>query len=153
MKMSPSDYSDANGLRLGTFLWLILSFCGGVVSFAQTTFLDFNATGQYTNNFNAWNDNGAGVDAGNYCFTENATAGVGGGRGVNIFQSTDTTATYKSGSWDFSTNGATFILSTLIKANAQTGRMQFGLINTNFNGLNNNAGNAFETFRLFPTSG
>src|SRR6266436_7309409 len=76
MKMSPSDYSDARGLRLGTFLWLILSFCGGVVSFAQTTFLDFNTTGQYTNNFNAWNDNGAGVDAGSYCFTENATAGV-----------------------------------------------------------------------------
>lgn len=120
--------------------------------FGQSTFLDFTTVGQYTNNFNPWNDNG-GTDGGSYAFAESATAGVGGGRGVSIFQSTDTTTTYKSTSWDFSTNGATFFLSTMLKANAQTGRMQFGILNTNYNGLNNNAGLAFETYRLFPTSG
>src|SRR6266404_2714854 len=151
MKFLPPVSSNVRDLRHSTFLWLIFFLPGAAACFAQTTFLDFNTIGQYTNNFNPWNDNG-GVDGASYSFAENATAGAGGSRGVSVFQSTDTTATYKSGSWDFSTNGATFILSTLIKANAQTGRMQFGIINTNQNGLNNNAGIAFETYRLFPTS-
>ena len=29
---------------------------------AQTVFLNFNTVGQYTNNFNPWNDNGGGND-------------------------------------------------------------------------------------------
>src|SRR6266481_9792898 len=150
MKFFHSDSSNTHYLRLCTFLCLTLFLKSGA-GFAQTTFLDFNTVGQYTNNFNPWNDNG-GTDGGSYAFTESATAGAGGSRGVSIFQSTDTTTTYKTTSWDFSTNGATFFLSTLIKANAQTGRMQFGIMNTNYNGLNNNAGVAFETYRLFPTS-
>src|SRR5689334_21078269 len=83
---------------------------------AQTVFLDFNTPGQYTGNFNPWNDSG-GVDGGNYAFQESATAGVNGSGGVSVFQSTDTTATYTSGSWDFSTNGATLLLSVLVTAN------------------------------------
>src|SRR4051794_18834576 len=81
-------------------------------SFGQTVFLDFNTVGQYTNNFNPWNDTG-GLNGGNYSYAENTAGGVGGSGGVAVFQSSDMTATYKSGSWDFSTNGSTIILSTM----------------------------------------
>lgn len=79
--------------------------------------------------------------------------GAGNSGGVSVFQSSDTTATYSGGSWDFSTNGAVIILSTLIKANALgTGnKTQLGLINLNNNGLNNNAGVAFESYRFIPS--
>jgi hypothetical protein len=120
---------------------------------AQTLFLDFNTVGQYTNNFNPWNDNGGG-NGGNYCFSESAGVGAGASRGVSVFQSTDTTATYRTSGWDFSTNGATLILSALIKANGQTSgnKVQLGIINTNGNGLNNNGSVAFESYRFIPTS-
>jgi hypothetical protein len=151
MKFPRKSSSLIPDLRLLALLWLMISIFGGAGALAQTVFLDVNTAGQYTNNFNPWNDNG-GIDGGNYAFAESASAGVGGGRGVARAQSTDTTTTYKSSSWDFSTNGATFFLSIMLKANALTDRMQFGIMNTNYNGLNNNAGVAFETFRLFPTS-
>ena len=122
-------------------------------SFAQTLFFDFNTPGQYSANFNPWNDSG-GTNAGNYDFAENATAGVNGSGGVSVFQSTDTTAVYNGSAWNFSTNGATIIISALIKANGQTGanKAQLGILNTNANGLNNNAGVAFESFRFVPVS-
>src|SRR5271154_3631702 len=70
-------------------------FCLGLATgFAQTVFLDFNTVGQFTNNFNLWNDNGSGANAGVYSFEESTTDGVGGGGGVSVYQSTDTTATY-----------------------------------------------------------
>src|SRR5215472_6962205 len=116
---------SATRCSLGVGLAIHLFGLAGAYMQAQTVFLDFNTTGQYTNNFNPWNDNGAGLDAGNYCFSENPTAGAGGGPGVGIFQNTDTTAIYKSGSWDFSTNGATIFFSVLLNANAQTGRSQY----------------------------
>ena len=124
---------------------------GAPVARSQTVFLDFNAPGEYTNNFNPWNDAG-GANAGNFAFTEAPAAGVGSGGGVSVFQSTDTTATYKNGSWDFSTNGASLMISVLIKANGQTSgnKVQLGILNSNNNGLNNNAGVAFETFRFIP---
>lgn len=120
---------------------------------AQTVLLDFNTAGQYTGNFNPWNDAG-GANGGNYAFIESASAGAGGSGAVSVFQSTDTTAAYKSGSWDFSTNGATVIFSTLIKANGQTSgdKIQLGLMNVNNNGLNNNSGVAFESYRFVPSS-
>ncbi|HWX18675.1 MAG TPA: GH92 family glycosyl hydrolase [Candidatus Binatia bacterium] len=123
-------------------------------SFAQTVFLDFNSGGQYTANFNPWNGNGTGGNGGNYSFGESASAGVNGSGGVSVFQSNDTTATYKSGSWNFSTNGATLILSTLLKANGQTSgnKLQFGILNSNTNGFNSNTGVSFESFRFIPTS-
>ena len=122
-------------------------------SFAQTVFLDFNAVGAYTNNFNPWNDVG-GSNAGSYDFAENATSGVGGSRGVSIFTNTDTTATYRSGSWNFATNGATINVSILIYADGQTSgdKIQMGVLNTNWNGLNSNAGIAFESYRFVPQS-
>jgi hypothetical protein len=120
---------------------------------AQTVFLDFNTPGQYTGNFNPWNDNG-GADGGNYAFQEGATAGVNGSGGVSVYQSTDTTATYTSGSWDFSTNGATLLLSVLVKANGMSSgdKLQFGILNVNNNGLNGNSGVAFESYRFIPSS-
>ncbi|MDB6065208.1 MAG: pyrrolo-quinoline quinone [Pedosphaera sp.] len=120
---------------------------------AQTLFLDFNTAGQYTGNFNSWNDNG-GVNGGNYSFIQSTSAGTGGGGGISVFQSTDTTATYQSGSWNFATNGATLVLSMLVHADGQTSnnRFQFGIINTTANGLNGNSGVAFETYRFLPTS-
>ena len=120
---------------------------------AQTLFLDFNTAGQYTGNFNPWND-ASGVNGGNYAFSESTSAGVNGSGGVSVFQNTDTTATYKGPAWNFSTNGATLILSTLIKANGQTSgnRTQLGFVNTNANGLNNNTNIAFESFRFNPVT-
>src|SRR5712671_2547795 len=98
--------SNSRGQRRNlrsTAIFLALVFCVPLASgFGQTVFLDFNTVGQYTNNFNPWNDSG-GVNGSNYSFMEDSTAGVEGGRGISVFQNTDTTAAYKSGSWDFST--------------------------------------------------
>src|SRR5579871_2206051 len=101
-------------LRAARFLLPAVISVTAATGFAQSVFLDFNTVGQYTNNFNAWNDNGSGTNALNYSFSESATAGVNGTRGVSVFANNDTTASYKSGSWDFSTNGATVIMSTMI---------------------------------------
>ena len=135
----------------------VLSFSvlslGLVVAPAQTAFLDFNTTGQYGSSFNPWNDNG-GVNGGNYSFQQVLIGGAGGGGCVNVFANLDTTAVYKNASWDFSTNGATIFLSTLIKANGQTSgnKVQLGILNLSNNGLNNNAGVAFESFRFIPSA-
>lgn len=120
---------------------------------AQTVFLNFDTPGQYTGNFNAWNDNG-GTDGGNPSFAENASDGAAGSGGVSVFQNNDTTATYKTRSWDFSTNGATITVSVLLKANGLSSgnKIQLGLMNVIDNGLNNNAGVAFESFRFVPNS-
>ena len=122
-------------------------------SAAQTLFLDFNSPGQYAGSFNPWNDAG-GTDGGNYAFQESATNGVGGGGCVSVFQTSDTTATCKTGSWDFSTNGAGLTVSLLIKANGLVSgdKVQLGFSSVNNNGLNNNGGVAFETYRLIPQS-
>jgi hypothetical protein len=133
-------------------LWLALVLSAWSLSASgQTVFLDFNTTGQYTNNFNPWND-GGGVNAGNYSFMESTTAGVGGSGGVSVFQSSDTTATYTNGSWDFLANGASITISIMVKANGQVSgnKVQLGILNSNNNGLNNNAGVAFESFRFIP---
>src|SRR5262245_52452934 len=113
-------------------------FCAGALSAsAQTVFLDFNSPDQYTNNFNAWND-ANGTNGGNYSFSQTTNGGVNGSGAVSVFQSNDTTASYKNDSWDFSTNGATIILATLVKANGQTSgnKVQLGIQNSNTNGLN-----------------
>jgi len=122
-------------------------------AFGQTVFLDFNTVGQYTSNFNPWNDT-AGANGGNYSFQESTSAGVNGSGGVSVFQSSDTTATYNQGSWDFSTSGAAITISTMVKANAQISgnKAQLGILNSDTNGLNGNAGVAFETFRVIPTA-
>ena len=132
------------------FLFLFFSVSPGLT---QTLFLDFNTAGQYTNNFNPWNDNG-GVNGGNYAFAESTTAGVAGSGGVSVFQITDTTATYKIGSWNFATNGANLTLSCMIQANGTTSgdRTQFGIMNSANNGLNGNTGVAFESYRFLPSS-
>ncbi|MGO8699486.1 MAG: chitobiase/beta-hexosaminidase C-terminal domain-containing protein [Limisphaerales bacterium] len=120
---------------------------------AQTAFVNFNTPGEYTANFFPWNDNG-GVDGANSAFQENATDGVGGSGGVAVFQSTDTTATYKSGSWNLSTNGATVLVSVLIYTDGQSSadKVQLGVMNSTTNGLNSNPGAAFESFRFIPNS-
>jgi hypothetical protein len=135
-----------------TLLLAALLFSSAVAP-SQTVFLDFNTPGEYTSNFNPWNDAGS-ANAGNFAFTEAPAAGVGSGGGVSVFQSTDTTATYNGGSWDFSTNGASLTISVLLKANGQTSgnKVQLGIHNSSSNGLNNNAGVAFETFRFIPQS-
>jgi len=118
---------------------------------AQTAFVDFNTVGEYTNNFNPWNDVG-GANGGGYSFEESTNDGVGGSGGVAVYQSTDMTATYKSGSWNLATNGATVIVSLLIYTDGQTGnKVQLGVANSDANGLNANAGVNFESFRFVPT--
>src|SRR5262245_55956057 len=98
--------------RLRVVSILILTIGLTAQAFGQTLFLDFNTPGQYTANFNPWNDSG-GVNAGNYSFTESTTAGVNGSGAVNVFQNTDTTVTYNGGGWNFSTNGAVMVVSAL----------------------------------------
>ena len=117
---------------------------------AQTAFVDFNAAGEYSANFNPFAGGGN-----SFSFAESATGGVAGSGCVSVFQNIDTTATYNAGSWDFSTNGAVITVSTLMKANALANsgdKVQLGIINVNNNGLNNNAGVAFESFRVLPQS-
>lgn len=137
-------------LRLGGFCGLLIFAATG---FGQTVLLDFNIVGQYTNNFGLWNDT-SGANGGAYAFTENLTDGVVGSGGVSVFQSTDTTATYKTGGWNLATNGATLIVSTLVYANGgnSADKIQFGIMNSATNGLNGNPGVAFETFRFIPAS-
>ncbi|HXU75398.1 MAG TPA: chitobiase/beta-hexosaminidase C-terminal domain-containing protein, partial [Methylomirabilota bacterium] len=131
---------------LAALSWL---FC--IEISAQTVFVGFNTPGQYTNSFNAWNDAG-GIDGGAYSFLETPTNGVAGGGGISVFQNNDTTATYKLGSWDFSTNGSAILMSVMIKANGQVSgnKVQFGILNSNANGLNANAGVSFESYRFIP---
>src|SRR5690349_12019643 len=77
-------------------LVIALACCPGA-GFGQTVFLDFNIAGQYTSDFNPWNDTG-GANGGNYSFTEGTSAGVNGSGGISVFQNNDTTATYNQGS-------------------------------------------------------
>jgi uncharacterized repeat protein (TIGR03806 family) len=141
--------------RLGVIFALvsvwIFSACAAV---AQTAFLNFNMVGQYTNNFSPWNDNGLGTNNSNYSFEENATDGVGGSGGVAVFQDNNMTATYNAGSWNISTNGATALVSVLIYADGESGtdKLQLGFINTTTNGLDNNPGVAFESYRIVPSN-
>ena len=138
----------------GVVLALALNGVMSTPAGAQTAYVDFNTPGQYAASFNPWNDAG-GTDGGNYAFQENPTNGVGGSGCVNVFQSSDTTAAFKTSSWDFSTNGAAMTVSVLIKANGSFSgdKVQLGFMNGSANGLNNNAGVAFESYRLFPQSG
>jgi PKD repeat protein len=143
-----------NALAVPAILPLaVLAWCVALSAAGQTAFLDFNTPGQYAGNFNPWNDN-AGANGGNYCYAESSSDGVGGSGGVSVFQSTDTTAIYNNSGWDFSTNGASLTVSVLIKANGQVSgnKVQLGILNSSNNGLNNNAGVAFESFRIIPTS-
>src|SRR6266480_4285764 len=65
----------------------LLALClGAEPSSAQTAFLDFNIAGQYTNNFNPWNNSG-GVNGGNYSFRESSTGGIGNSGCISVFQS------------------------------------------------------------------
>jgi hypothetical protein len=132
-------------------LWLVVALCEiAAPASAQTTFLDLNTAGQYSANFNPFAGGGT-----SFSFTASASGGVGDSVCVSVNQNIDTTATYNGGSWDFSTNGATITVSTLIKANAlaNTGdKIQLGFINVTNNGLNNNAGVGFESFRVLPQS-
>src|SRR5437764_6164186 len=78
--------------------WLVVLLCLSVtLSRGQTVFLDFNTPGQYTGNFNPWNDNGGG-NGGNYSFAEANSGGVNGSGAVSVFQNNDTTAVYSGGS-------------------------------------------------------
>ncbi|HLH52414.1 MAG TPA: choice-of-anchor D domain-containing protein [Verrucomicrobiae bacterium] len=148
----PASGTGSRKSKLCLLLLSTLTACG-LAARGQTTFVDFNTPGEYTNNFNPWNDNG-GNNGGNYSFVESSTAGVGGSGGVSVFQNNDTTAICTNNSWDFSTNGATLTISVLIKANGQTSgnKVQLGILNTNNDGLNNNTGVAFESFRIIPTT-
>ena len=133
---------------------LTITLLWAACAHAQMVFFDFTTPGQYAANFNQWNDS-AGNNGGNYAFTQSATAGAGNSGCVSVFESSDTTATYKTGSWNFSTIGAVIILSTLIQADGQANgadKVQFGILNTNANGFNGNTGVSFESFRFVPSS-
>lgn len=135
-------------------LCVLAGFCLGITcASGQMAFVDFNAPGSLTNNFSLWNDNG-GNNAGNYAFAEGLSAGAGGSGGVSVINNNDTTATYRGGSWNFALNGATLIVSTLIYTDGQTSgdKVQLGIINSTTNGLNSNAGVAFESFRFIPAN-
>jgi hypothetical protein len=118
------------------------------VATAQTVFLNFSAPGQLTNDFNLWNDDGTGTNASEYSFEENTNGGI------TIFQDTDTTATYKNGSWNLATSGATALVSALVQANGQSSgdAVQLGFINSASNGFYSYRGIEFESFLFIPAS-
>jgi hypothetical protein len=120
---------------------------------AQTAFFNFDAPGGLVAGFALWNDVG-GSNGGNPDFAESTTAGVGGGGGVSVFQSTDTTAVCSAQSWNLSTNGASLSASVMVLANGQSSgnKVQLGVLNTNLGGLNSDPGIAFESFRFIPAS-
>lgn len=122
-------------------------------AFTQTAFLDFNTTGQYTNNFTPWNDNGGG-NGGAYGFAESPSAGVNGSGGVSILNNNDTTSAYRGKNWNFAVNGSTIIVSALIFTDGQTSgdKIQLGIMNSSSNGLNSNAGIVFESYRFIPAN-
>jgi len=136
------------GLVFVCFLQLAVTCC-----LAQTVLFNFNPIGQYTNNFFPWNDTGNG-NGGAYSFGENPTNGVAGSGGVGVLNANDMTATYRSGSWNFAAQGATITESVLITPGGQFSgsKIQLGVANSPSNGLNNNAGVAFESFRFLPQS-
>ena len=141
-------------VRLRRLFYLVALFLlRASVGQGQTAFLNFDTVGQYTNNFNPWNDTGGG-NGGNYSFEESTTGGVNGSGEVAVYQSTDMTAIYKTGSWNLSTNGATVIISLMVNANGMSAnnKVQVGVLNSHTNGFNANAGNSFETFRFMPAS-
>ena len=133
------------------FVVLLLAGMAGWQAVAQTAFVGFDTPGQLGANFNVWNDVG-GTDGGNYDYQESTNSGVGGSGGITVFQDSDTTASYKGTTWNFATNGAVIVLSTLIKANdlASGNKIQLGILNPAPEGLNNNAGVSFESFRFIP---
>ncbi len=141
----------APGLGFSVLMLVILCL-HAVSALSQTVFVNFNTSGQLGGQFNLWNDT-SGVNGSNYDFEESTNAGVGGSGAISVFESTDTTAVYKGGSWNFSTNGATVIVSAMVKANGQTSgdKVQLGVLNSNANGLNGNTGISFESFRFVPT--
>jgi uncharacterized repeat protein (TIGR03806 family) len=116
---------------------------------AQTAFLDFNTVDEYTNNFAVFVNGGGAPD-----YEESTNVGVGGSGGVQLFQSSDTTATYQTSGWNLRTNGATAIVSLLVYTDGLTSgdKTQLGFINSTTNGLNSNAGVAFESYRFIPNS-
>jgi len=137
----------------GRWLWLcVLVLWQAFGAAGGTAFLNFNTPGQYTNNFNPWND-GGGVNSANYSFTESTNDGVGGSGGVAVFQSTDMTAIYTNSGWNLATNGATIVVSVLLYTDGQSSgdKVQLGFLNTTNNGLNSNAGVTFETLRFIAS--
>src|SRR5947209_12729578 len=118
--------------RRGFWAFVLFSVCVAP-AFGQTLFLDFNTSGQFVNNFNIF---------GTSNWAESTTGGVGGSGGVNVTASNDSTVTYKTSSWNFSTNGAVMNVAVMVKANAQTSgnKLQLGIINVINNGFNANAG-------------
>ncbi|MDB6065398.1 MAG: hypothetical protein JWR26_1606, partial [Pedosphaera sp.] len=148
--LTPVTFQSLFGLLL--LAWLCLET---IPAFAQTAFLDFNSVAQYSNNFSQFNDNGANADAGNYSFAPGTTSGVAGSGGVTVFvgAANDMTATYNGGSWNFATNGATIILSTMVLANSQTSanKTQLGILNSITNGFYSNPGVSFASYRFVPS--
>lgn len=132
----------------------VLLLLGTLPSLAQSAFVNLDAPGQYTANFSQWNDNGGGGDGGNYAFAQSAMGGVENSGCASVFQSTDTTATYKNGSWNFSTNGAVVVVSAMVHADGQSSgdKLQLGVLNCHTNGFNGNGGVSFESFRFVPNS-
>jgi hypothetical protein len=124
----------------------LVAFCVSPAWAQQTNVLiDFNTPGLFTGNFTA-------LHGANNC-VENTTIGVGGSGGVQVTGNNDTTHIFNLPVGDFSAPGATFHLSLLLKANAQTSgnRLQLGLA-SNLVSFNTDFGKSWETFRFMPTS-
>lgn len=136
---------------LGILEALALALALTLTASAQPLLENFETPRALNGDFRLWNDAG-GVDAGNDDFIQAEGVGVKGTAGVSVFQSSDTTAVYKARSWNLATNGATVTVAVTFLANGESSgnKIQLGWLNSTTNGLNNNAGVAFESFRLIP---
>ena len=96
--MNNSLYLTRAGRSVRWFCLASLFVFSAWAAMAQTAFLNFNTVGQYTNNFNPWNDTGApDANGGVYSFEENTTNGVGGSGGIRSgIASSESTAAVSS---------------------------------------------------------
>jgi hypothetical protein len=121
---------------------------------AQSVSVDFNTPGQLANNFNTYQNATPGAGS---PYTQTPIGGIGNGGAVAVLPpgttvTADSTAIYKSQSFDFSAAGATLTISeyvNIIPVNGGGNRLlQLGFVNENTSGLNNNTGLAFMSLRL-----
>jgi hypothetical protein len=123
-------------------------------SFAQSINVDFNTAGQLTSDFNIYQNATPGLGS---PYAQFPIGGIGNGGAVAVLPgaanvTADSTAIFKSQSFDFSNPGAQLQISEYanVVANSAGGNrlLQLGFVNENTSGMNGNAGLAFMSLRL-----
>ncbi len=131
-------------------LLLMLPLLAAHSLFGQAAFIDFNSVGQFTNNFSGRNfqtANTVGV------WYETNGAGVSGSASLDGINNSgnDTTMTYGTDAFDFSTDGKTLNVSMMVKIKSPTAAakaLQLGFISSTNLSMNDFNPNAFMSVRF-----